>query len=75
MCNLSLDKAIIRWMSDRQGAMTLWLRKRPANYDGDRYPPMVKPDAQDWELVDRRWQELLTDELKYRSPSEISATA
>ncbi len=28
-----------------------------ANYDGDRYPPMVKPDPGDWEMVDRRWNE------------------
>ena len=27
------------------------------NYNGDRYPPSVKPDPQDWELVDRRWRE------------------
>jgi 4-hydroxy-3-polyprenylbenzoate decarboxylase len=28
-----------------------------ANYDGDRYPPMVRPDERDWEHVERRWHE------------------
>jgi hypothetical protein len=34
--NLRLNRAIIRGMSNWQGAMTLWLRKRLANYDGYR---------------------------------------
>jgi hypothetical protein len=28
-----------------------------ANYDGDRYAPMVRPDERDWAQVDHRWQE------------------
>jgi hypothetical protein len=28
-----------------------------ANYGGDRYPPMVKPEKEDWERVERRWAE------------------
>jgi UbiD family decarboxylase len=28
-----------------------------ANYGGDRYPAMVKPDKQDWDLVDKRWKD------------------
>ena len=28
-----------------------------ANYDGERYPPMVRPAKEDWELVERRWHE------------------
>jgi len=27
------------------------------NYGGDRYPPMVKPAKQDWDLVEQRWKE------------------
>ena len=27
------------------------------NYGGNRYPPMVKPEKQDWDLVDKRWKE------------------
>ena len=28
-----------------------------AQYDGNRYPPTVKPHPQDWDLVTRRWKE------------------
>ena len=28
-----------------------------ANYDGNRYPPMVRPATEDWERVERRWHE------------------
>ena len=28
-----------------------------ANYGGERYPPMVRPDQDDWALVERRWDE------------------
>jgi hypothetical protein len=28
-----------------------------ANYGGDRYPAMVKPEKEDWDLVDKRWRE------------------
>ncbi len=28
-----------------------------ASYGGDRYPPMVRPEKEDWEWVERRWQE------------------
>ena len=27
------------------------------NYGGNRYPPMVRPEKQDWDLVDKRWSE------------------
>jgi len=28
-----------------------------ANYGGDRYPRMVRPEHEDWERVERRWAE------------------
>ncbi len=28
-----------------------------AKYNGERYPPMVKPEPEDWALVERRWHE------------------
>jgi hypothetical protein len=27
------------------------------NYGGNRYPPMVKPEPQDWDLVEKRWKD------------------
>jgi 4-hydroxy-3-polyprenylbenzoate decarboxylase len=27
------------------------------NYGGDRYPPSVKPDPRDWDLVEKRWRD------------------
>ena len=27
------------------------------NYGGERYPPSVKPDPQDWALVEKRWKD------------------
>ena len=27
------------------------------NYGGNRYPPMVIPEKQDWDMVDKRWKE------------------